>query len=463
MRFHALAADYDGTLAEEGVVDDTTMRALERFAATGRKLVLVTGRELDQLRTVFPGLEIFDRIVAENGALLYTPKTGVERPLAVPPPSRFAEELRRRDVSPLSVGRVIVATLHPHETTVLEVIRELGLELHVILNKGSVMILPVTVSKATGLAFALEELALSRHNVVAVGDAENDHALLDYAEFGVAVANALPTLKQSADRTTRFPRGAGVTELIDDVITTDLGHELGRLTRHRLAIGKTAAGEDVCVTPSGLRLVVSASNARDSRSITSALFEAALAADYQLCVIDAATEHVGMQGAIILGTPERAPSLAELVSALELPKTSVVVCVAAVVAAERPAFVEEALARVRSASQNAGHPHFVVLERIEELVDLAGAQPHAFASRDLANVIVTTLHPESLPPALVRHATAMVAVYERERDHARAALEALGRAAGITLGSTETDAERHDASGALFWSHPAPPISFTPR
>ncbi len=461
MRFHALAADYDGTLAQEGVVDDPTMRALERFAATGRKLVLVTGRELDQLQTVFPGLGIFDQVVAENGALLYTPKTGVERLLAVPPPARFAEELRRRGVSPLSVGRVIVATLHPHEATVLEVIRELGLELHVIFNKGSVMILPVTVSKATGLAFALEELALSRHNVVAVGDAENDHALLQSVEYGVAVANALPTLKQSADRTTRFPRGAGVTELIDDVITTDLAHEVGRLTRHRLALGKTAAGEDVSITPSGLRLVVTASNARDSRRITSALFESAVAAGYQLCVIHGSSEYVSMQGAVILGTPDRAPSLAELASALALPKTSVVVCVAAIVATERPAFVQEALARARSSSQHAGHPQFVLLDQIEQLVDLAGADAHAFASRDLANVVVTTSRPESLPPALVRHATTMVAIGEREHTHA--ALDALGRAADLTLVSADANSEGHDASGALFWSHPAAPVAFTPR
>ena len=83
----------------------------------------------------------------------------------------------------------------------LEAIRDLGLELQVIFNKGAVMVLPAGVNKASGLKAALAELGLSPHNVVGVGDAENDHALLRPCECGVAVANAIPTLKQEADRT----------------------------------------------------------------------------------------------------------------------------------------------------------------------------------------------------------------------------------------------------------------------
>ena len=99
----------------------------------------------------------------------------------------------------MSVGRVIVATWEPHETAVLETIRDLGLELQVIFNKGAVMVLPSGVNKASGLAAALDELCISPHNVVAVGDAENDHALCKSCEAGAAVANALPTLKDAVD------------------------------------------------------------------------------------------------------------------------------------------------------------------------------------------------------------------------------------------------------------------------
>ena len=138
----ALATDYDGTLAHHGAVDATTVAALQRFKATGRRLLMVTGRELPDLKKVFPELKIFDRVVAENGALLYDPETGRERDLAPPPSPALIERLRQRKVEPLSIGRSIVATWEPHQTTVLEVIRELGLELQIIFNKGAVMILP---------------------------------------------------------------------------------------------------------------------------------------------------------------------------------------------------------------------------------------------------------------------------------------------------------------------------------
>ena len=222
MLFTGLATDYDGTLAADGAVDDRVVAALERLSASGRKLLLVTGREIEDLRSVFPRLGLFDRIVAENGALLYRPKTGEALPLAPPPPAAFVARLRERHVTPLSIGHVIVATRVPHEADVLAVIRELGLELQIIFNKGAVMVLPPGVNKASGLAAALAELALSPCNVVAVGDAENDHAFLAACGCGVAVANALPMLKAEADWVTQGARGDGVIELVDRLLRTDL-------------------------------------------------------------------------------------------------------------------------------------------------------------------------------------------------------------------------------------------------
>lgn len=129
-----LATDYDGTLAEDGVVSDATYAALERLKQTGRKLIMVTGRELADLERVFPALDIFDRVVAENGALIYTPASKKERLLAPAPPAEFVDRLKRRGVAPLSVGRCVVATWEPQETAVLSEIKELGLELEIIFN-----------------------------------------------------------------------------------------------------------------------------------------------------------------------------------------------------------------------------------------------------------------------------------------------------------------------------------------
>jgi hydroxymethylpyrimidine pyrophosphatase-like HAD family hydrolase len=94
--------------------------------------------------------------------------------------------------------------------------------LQVIYNQDSVMVLPNGVNKATGLKAALDELSLSPENVVAVGDAENDHAFLTMCECSAAVANALPMLKAIADIVTTGAEGHGVVELIDGLLANDL-------------------------------------------------------------------------------------------------------------------------------------------------------------------------------------------------------------------------------------------------
>ena len=221
MQFIALTTDYDATLATEGVVEADTVAALERLKASGRKLVLVTGRELPNLQSVFERLDLFDRVVAENGALLYRPKTRESLPLGDPPPPEFIERLRAEGI-PLSVGHVIVATVEPHQNVVLEAIRELGLELQIIFNKGAVMILPAGVNKATGLIGALDELGLSPHKVAGIGDAENDHPFLRLCGASAAVANALPSIKAECDIVTVGSSGAGVAELIGRILADDL-------------------------------------------------------------------------------------------------------------------------------------------------------------------------------------------------------------------------------------------------
>src|SRR2546428_11723885 len=115
MRYLALATDYDGTLAHHGVVDGETVDALRRLKASGRKLILVTGRQIDDLAGVFPELPVFDAVVGENGGLLYRPESRQTRRLAAPPSTGSVDELRPRGVEPLAVGQVVVATEQPNE------------------------------------------------------------------------------------------------------------------------------------------------------------------------------------------------------------------------------------------------------------------------------------------------------------------------------------------------------------
>jgi hydroxymethylpyrimidine pyrophosphatase-like HAD family hydrolase len=222
MHYRALATDYDGTIADDGVVDKPTLAALERLRDGARRLILVTGRDLTDLQRVMQRLDLFDLVVAENGALVYDPANHEVQALGDAPPSAFAERLRELGVAPLWVGRVIVATWEPNQGKVLSAIHDLGLNLQITFNNGAVLVLPVGVTKASGLRGALAQLGLSPLNCIGVGDAENDLAFLDICGLPVAVANALPSVKQRAAFVTRGTRGAGVAELIDQLLATDL-------------------------------------------------------------------------------------------------------------------------------------------------------------------------------------------------------------------------------------------------
>lgn len=222
VKYRALATDYDGTLAHDGVVRPATVAALDRFRASGRHLYMVTGRELPELKQVCPCLDRFEFVIAENGAMLYRPATNTFRLLCARASAPLVESLREKNLKPLSVGQAIIATVEPNELVVLEEIKRLGLELQIVFNKGSVMVLPAGVNKATGLAALLKESKIDNGEVVGVGDAENDHAFLECCGVGVAVANALPALQEHADFVTRGARGDGVAELIDLILKDDL-------------------------------------------------------------------------------------------------------------------------------------------------------------------------------------------------------------------------------------------------
>lgn len=210
----ALATDYDGTLAHNGAVSESTLQALGKLKRAGFQLILVSGRELHELEALFPQISDFDLAVLENGGLLYSPATGAKVALGEPPPPEFIARLHELGL-PLQTGRCIVATWEPHQNAVLQTIKDFGLELQVIFNKGAVMILPSGMNKASGLQAALKELELSPAEVVGIGDAENDHAFLEICGYSVAVANALPSIRERVDLVTAGDHGDGVRELIE--------------------------------------------------------------------------------------------------------------------------------------------------------------------------------------------------------------------------------------------------------
>ncbi len=215
--YRVLALDYDNTLAMGGQIADDVIAALRQLRSSGRIAVLATGRELDDLLAVCPEIDLFERVVAENGAVLYDPGTAVTRLLTAPPPPEFSEFLRAKGI-PFSAGRVVIGTNVSFAPAVIEAIRALELRLQVVYNREELMVLPSGINKASGLGAALEELGREFAQVVAVGDAENDDSLLRVCGYRAAVANAVPSLKAIADLVTRHEGGRGVVEVVEALL-----------------------------------------------------------------------------------------------------------------------------------------------------------------------------------------------------------------------------------------------------
>ncbi len=443
MRYLALAADYDGTIAHHGLVDPDTLAALDRLRASGRKLILVTGRELDELLGVFPGIGVFDLVVAENGGLLYWPQTRRVELLCDPPHADFVGALRARRVDPLAVGRSIVATVHPNETTVLEAIRDLGLELHVIFNKGAVMVLPTGVNKATGLTAALARLGLSPHNVVAVGDAENDQSMLQLAEFGAATANAVPTLKEAADRVLARGHGLGVAELVADMIADDLaGHPPAR---RAVLLGHGPDGAPCTLPPATANLLVAGASGSGKSTLATGFLERLAAQGYQCCIVDPEGDYEHFPDAIVLGDADAAPSPTEIASALEQPEANVVVNMIGLPLADRPAFFVRVLAQLAELRARFGRPHCVLVDETHHLLPPDAPALEAFMAGEVAGMVYVTVHPESVAPQVLRTVDVAAATGESPAE----TLRALAHAIGATL--PEPVPRAGGPGAALFW------------
>jgi hydroxymethylpyrimidine pyrophosphatase-like HAD family hydrolase len=426
MRYLALATDFDGTLAKDGVVDETSLAALERFRDSGRKLLLVTGRELDELLGIFSHVDLFERVVAENGALLYRPNLRERKLLGEPPPPALVEAIRRRGVNHLSVGHGIIATIEPYEVEVLEAIRELGLEWHVIFNKGSVMALPSGVNKATGLFAALEELNLSPHNVIGVGDAENDHAFLSLCEFSAAVDNALPTLKERADFVTKRARGAGVVELIDHVLADDLDALSRCIKRQAVLLGHRDDGSDFSIACYGQNLLVAGTSGSGKSTITAGILERLAEQGYQFVVIDPEGDYSTLEGAVVLGDPQQAPTIQGALDLLAKPSANGVVNLVGIPIEHRPEFSDSLLPRLHEMRAKTGRPHGIVVDETHHLMPTTWHPAELTIPQRLEGMIMITVHPGSVARALLDGADLILAVGETPEKTIREFCEAVG-------------------------------------
>jgi HAD superfamily hydrolase (TIGR01484 family) len=415
VRYIALAVDFGGTLAKNGKVTKKTVAALEKVLDSGRRLILVTGRELPVLQQQFDRLDLFDYVVAENGGLLYHPKTKAETILGEAPPEELIDLLRERGVKKLTVGNSIVATVRPHETVALDAIRELGLEWQVIFNKESVMLLPASVNKESGLRAALDALHLSPHNVAGIGEAENDHAFLSLCEGSAAVANALPAVQERADVVMQGEYGAGVVEFIEMLIDDDLASIAPKRTRHDILLG-TRADEsngkktEVMLKPYGTSILVAGPSGSGKSTATTGIMERLAEQGYQFCLIDPEGDYESFAGAITFGNQDLAPNVDEALQLLAHPNENVVINLLGVRLEDRPGFFASLLPRLQELRVKTGRPHWIIIDEVHHLLPRNWKPSDTALPRQFGEMLMITVHPDWVAPGVLSEVNAVIAV-----------------------------------------------------
>lgn len=423
MHYLALAMDYDGTLSSDDSVSEQAIRALEGLRISGRRTILVTGRRLDDLLAVCSCAHLFDLIVAENGAIIYNPVSHEETQLANPPSKLLVQGLAARGVEPLEIGQVVVATHAPHRAAVHDVIWELGLEAQVIANRDSVMVLPAGVNKATGLEHALRELSLSRHEVVGIGDSENDHSFLEYCECAAAVANAIPSIKQIADLVTVAENGNGVIELINELIVDDLQRLAGSLKENYILLGTRTDGTAVQLPPYGHNMLIAGPSGSGKSTLTAGIVERLIKKDYQVCMIDPEGDYGTLRDVVTLGNQWRTPSVNEVLSILEDPRINLNVNLLGIPLNDRPDYFAQLIPNLQALRARTGRPHWLVVDEAHHMLPVTWGHATSVLPLQLHETILVTVHPDHVAPAILAPIDIVMAIgYSPEKTFEKFAL-----------------------------------------
>jgi len=209
--------DYDGTLTlENGSFPRSTEKVLRELCRSDlATLGIVSGRDLEFLRRTNDSLsKVFSFLVAENGAISYFEDTE-ERLVRGEDWSKQARVAFSEVDYPIRFSEIIASTNVGYADKVSKTLKLTGLDAKIVLNKDSVMVMPPSVDKGTGVSSAIAHFGNTKPlRVTCFGDGENDEALFGPADFTVAVSNAVPSLKRIADFVTTRPGGLGVVEFL---------------------------------------------------------------------------------------------------------------------------------------------------------------------------------------------------------------------------------------------------------
>ncbi|KQX78087.1 MULTISPECIES: HAD family hydrolase [Streptomyces] len=263
--YKLVATDLDGTLLrDDHTVSERTREALAAVTAAGAAHIIVTGRAVPWTRHIlddlgYDGLAVcgqgaqvyhagehklltsltldrqlaglaLSKIEAEVGPLaLAASRDGLEGEVLVGPgyqvqegplPALFVDDPAEMWAAPLNK----VYIQHPElgDDALTKAARQaVGSLVDVVMaGPGVVEILPLGLSKATGLSLAARRLGLKAADTLAFGDMPNDIPMFGWAQHGVAMANAHDDLKAVAHEITASNEHDGIAVVLEELLRT---------------------------------------------------------------------------------------------------------------------------------------------------------------------------------------------------------------------------------------------------
>jgi hydroxymethylpyrimidine pyrophosphatase-like HAD family hydrolase len=411
MKFSVLALDYDGTIARDNAIDPSVREAIGAARTSGVIVILVTGRILDELRRVVGDLHFVDGVVAENGAVVHFPDSGHTSVLAPPVSQRYLAELRKRRVA-FQAGQCLVDGDAQDGGRLVEIIRGLELPLVLLFNRSRVMTLPQGVSKATGLHAALDMIRRSARNMLAIGDAENDHEMLRIAEVGAAVEWGSPALRSVADLVVTGSGPSAVARFVAPLAASGSLPQPPR-ARRRLLLGYTEDGHEFSLAVRGRNVLV-AGDAKSGKSwLAGLLCEQLILLGYCVCVLDPEGDYRALEalpGVLVLGGEDPPPTPRELLRALRYPDRSVVIDLSRLPQDEKVEYIRAALPALNEMRRRTGLPHRIVVDEAHYFLHDAGA--HHLLDLERNGYTVVTYCASRLPPELLAATEVMLVTCE---------------------------------------------------
>ncbi|MET9557880.1 HAD family hydrolase [Streptomyces sp. NPDC006645] len=261
--YKLVATDLDGTLlGEDHTVSARTRDALAAATAAGAAHIIVTGRAVPWTRGIlddlgYDGLAVcgqgaqvyhagehrlltsvtldrqvavvaLSKIEAEVGPLaLAASRDGLDGDVLVGPGYQVQEgplpSLRLDDRTEMwtqPINKVYIQHPELSDDELAKVARETagGMVAVVMAGPGVVELLPLGLSKATGLSLAARRLGVTAADTIAFGDMPNDIPMFGWARHGVAMANAHEALKAVADEVTASNDDDGIAVVLEKLL-----------------------------------------------------------------------------------------------------------------------------------------------------------------------------------------------------------------------------------------------------